>query len=87
MKWLIHEMTHAWQFQQGMWVKLRSAAYHVYNYGDISKATKRFYSYGVEQQACIVADYFLIMNKKKPQNGNGSRADYIKLIPFSMGKL
>ena len=56
--WLIHELTHAWQHQAHMWVRLRGVLYRNYGYGDLDKARRTFLSYGVEQQASIVEDYF-----------------------------
>jgi len=55
----IHELSHVWQFQHGMRVKLR---------GLLSWAAKYQYAlsswplsvYGMEQQAQIIADYYLL---------------------------
>jgi hypothetical protein len=56
-----HEMMHVWQFQRGMMVRTR---------GLISWATDYSYSldkqslndYSMEQQACIVSDYWLLIH-------------------------
>lgn len=80
--WLIHELTHAWQHQQGMWVRTRGALNRNYKYGDLDKANRSFLSYGIEQQASIVGDYFRMTRGLNPVDGQGSAASYQKLIPF-----
>ena len=55
--WLIHELVHVWQVQQGMAV-LRLALFdRRYRYQLV--LGKSFLSYGIEQQAQIVQDYFV----------------------------
>ncbi|ARJ41640.1 type IV secretion protein Rhs [Pantoea alhagi] len=56
----IHELTHVWQYQKGMWVRTRglfswAASYH-YDFNE----NKYLHDYTMEQQAQIVADYFLL---------------------------
>ena len=54
--WLIHELTHVWQAQQGravFWRALVNRRYHYVLDG------KRFTSFGIEQQARMVEDYYL----------------------------
>lgn len=55
--WLIHELTHVWQLQQGISV-IRKALFDR-RYAYILKAGKLFSQYGVEQQAQMVQDYFI----------------------------
>lgn len=55
--WLIHELTHVWQVQQGIWVWLRALLNRQYQYVLIDG--KKFANYGVEQQAQMVQDYFV----------------------------
>ena len=55
--WLIHELTHVWQFQHGMRVLLRALFNRKYGY--VLKEGKVFFKYGIEQQAQMVQDYFL----------------------------
>lgn len=55
----IHEMCHVWQHQQGMLVRLRGlfsfmADYRYQLLGDLLS------SYSIEQQAAIVADYYVL---------------------------
>lgn len=54
--WFIHEMTHVWQVQQGMKIIRRALFDRRYHY--LLQAGKDFLSYGVEQQAQMVQDYF-----------------------------
>lgn len=55
--WLIHELVHVWQVQQGMAVLRRALFDRRYRY-DLVQG-KSFLSYGIEQQAQIVQDYFV----------------------------
>ncbi len=55
--WLIHELTHVWQYQQGRAVALRAAFNRRYHYD--AQLSRPFLQYGMEQQAQIVQDYFV----------------------------
>ena len=55
--WLIHELTHVWQRQQGLKVVRRALINRRYDYDLI--IGKSFFKYGIEQQARMVEDYFL----------------------------
>jgi hypothetical protein len=55
--WFIHEMTHVWQVQQGINVFWRALFNRRYRYE--LQPDKHFLSYGVEQQAQMVQDYFI----------------------------
>lgn len=55
--WLIHELTHVWQLQQGRKVVRGALLDRRYNYH--LKLGKPFLKYGIEQQARMVEDYFL----------------------------
>lgn len=55
--WLIHELVHVWQVQQGMAVVRRALFDRRYRYQLVQG--KPFLSYGIEQQAQIVQDYFV----------------------------
>jgi len=55
--WLIHELVHVWQVQQGMAVLRRALFDRRYRYQLVQG--KPFLSYGIEQQAQIVQDYFV----------------------------
>ena len=55
----LHEMMHVWQKQRGMWVKTRGAFSWAADYTySFDKACLSDYS--MEQQACIVSDYWLL---------------------------
>ena len=84
--WLIHELTHVWQHQKGMMVRLRGILNRQYDYGDLSASHQDFLAYGIEQQASIVADYFRLVHGLDPGRGKGRLADYERIIPFLPGR-
>lgn len=53
--WLIHELTHVWQVQQGKQVFWRALFNRRYRY----RLGKRFEQYGIEQQARMVEEYYI----------------------------
>ncbi|WP_227429014.1 type IV secretion protein Rhs [Psychrobacter sp. I-STPA6b] len=55
--WLIHELTHVWQLQKGL--KVVRGALLNRRYGYVLKEGKSFFSFGIEQQARMVQDYFI----------------------------
>lgn len=55
--WLIHELTHAWQYQQGMAVFWRALFNRKYSYR--FERGKPFLAYGIEQQAKMVEDFYI----------------------------
>lgn len=59
--WLIHELTHVWQLQQGMSVVRGALLNRRYEYA--LEAGKSFFAYGIEQQARMVQDYFIRLNR------------------------
>ncbi len=87
--WLVHELTHAWQFQSGRSVRVRGFfeqssrlfGADPYRYGELD-ATKPFLSFSNEQQAAIVEDYFRLTNGLGPRRGSGQLAAYRRVIPF-----
>ncbi len=74
----IHEMTHVWQHQSGINLILRRLPFARYRY-DLTPG-KPFGAYGIEQQACIVADAYLARAGIKRQ---AELTDYAALLPFS----
>ena len=56
----IHEMVHIWQYQMGMWVALRGACSLLVDYHYTLADDKVLSDYGMEQQASIIADYYLL---------------------------
>ncbi|MGI4879025.1 MAG: hypothetical protein ACRYG4_16230 [Janthinobacterium lividum] len=78
---LVHELVHVWQHQSGIRLPLRRMPWARYDYLPLVPG-KPFARYGIEQQACIVADAYLI--------GEGARVAsappldaYAALIPFA----
>ncbi len=55
-----------------MWVRTRGMFDRNYRYGDLTNSRKAFLSYGIEAQASIVEDYFLVANHMKPRQGSGA---------------
>lgn len=72
--WLIHELTHVWQWQQGLKVVRGALVNRRYAYE--LKAGKSFFRYGIEQQARMVQDYFVRRKLGKDCN------DLEECIPF-----
>jgi len=74
--WLIHELTHVWQFQNlGAWYSLKTAWLHlksrhnIYDYGGQEELEQRtaigegFLSFNQEQQGEITRDYYLRLKR------------------------
>lgn len=72
--WLIHELTHVWQLQQGLKVVRGAIINRRYDY--VIEAGKSFFNYGIEQQARMVQDYFI-----QRHHGRDCR-DFETCIPF-----
>lgn len=72
--WLIHELTHVWQLQQGLKVVRGALIDRRYDY--VLKTGKSFFKYGIEQQARMVQDYFI-----RRHRGHDCR-DFESCIPF-----
>lgn len=81
MAWLIHELVHVWQYQQGQWVIVRGLWERRYAYGALDRS-KPFVRHGIEQQAAIVEDWFRRTHYQPAHRGSGSDADYRAVIPF-----
>ncbi|PWC16457.1 type IV secretion protein Rhs [Brenneria corticis] len=56
----IHEMAHVWQHQHGQWVRLRGAFSWAADYTYDLDEKKTLTDYSLEQQAQIIADYFVL---------------------------
>lgn len=59
--WLIHELTHVWQLQKGLKVVRGALLNRRYSYA--LEAGKSFFTYGIEQQARMVQDYYVRMRR------------------------
>lgn len=88
---LIHEMTHVWQHQNGMNVLARGLGSAIAPYDYDLKPGKEFHQYSMEQQAAIIADYFLSLQgeKSRPRYRDRKKtfplhtpAEYESLIPW-----
>lgn len=76
--WLIHELTHVWQVQQGSRVFVRALFDRRYDYE--LKTAKPFSLFGVEQQARMVEDFFL-------RRKRGLDCTLLaRCIPFDLGR-
>ena len=73
----IHEMTHVWQYQQGVNVALKAMFNRTYSY--TLTPGKPLTSYGIEQQGAIVRDYYRLQN----DSASGPMIElYKQAIPF-----
>ena len=77
---LIHELTHVWQVQCGLNLIVRRRPFARYAYLPLTPG-KAFATYGIEQQACIVADAYVLDNAGKVP-GAPPLAAYRALLPF-----
>jgi len=84
--WLVHELTHVYQHQHGMWVRTQGLLHRKYDYGDLSQTKRTIAGFLIEQQASIVEDYFKLIHHAQPTRGTGSKADYERVITFLPGK-
>ena len=57
----LHEMMHVYQHQRGMWVRTRGAFSWAVEY-NYSLDKDQLSDYSMEQQSCIVSDYWVLVN-------------------------
>lgn len=76
----IHEMTHVWQRQKGIYLPLARHPWCRYDYA--LKPGQRFEKYGIEQQAEIVRHAFLLREGYSVA-GAPPVSQYESLLPFS----
>jgi len=57
----MHEMVHVWQRQMGMRVFLRGLGSWAARYKYTLSANKKISNYGMEQQACLLSDYYILI--------------------------
>lgn len=77
----LHEMTHVWQRQRGVYLPL--ARHPFCRYGYVLKPGQRFERYGIEQQAEIVRHAFLVREGRIVPGAPGLD-QYRSLLPFSV---
>jgi hypothetical protein len=73
----LHEMMHVWQHQHGMMVRLRGAFSWAVDYS-YSLDKHHFLDYGLEQQASLISDYWLLKTY-----GFENRSNLHKLIDYN----
>ena len=76
----IHEMAHVWQRQSGINLILRRPPFARYAYA--LTPGKPLARYGIEQQACIIADAYLLREGRTLPGK--TLADYADIIPFNV---
>ena len=81
---LVHELTHVWQHQCGVNLIVRRHPFARYAYLPLTQG-RPFAAYGLEQQACIVADAYLIAEGARVA-GAPPLAFYAALIPFGTSR-
>lgn len=72
--WLVHELVHVWQIQQG--IKVVRGALFDRRYRYVIEQGKQFLNYGIEQQAQMVQDYFILAKQGQ------ACVDLASCIPF-----
>lgn len=77
---LVHELTHVWQVQSGVNLILARRPFAPYAYLPLVPG-RSFAAYGVEQQACIVADAYFIAEGARVADAPPLAA-YAALLPF-----
>jgi hypothetical protein len=77
----VHELVHVWQHQCGIRLPLRRMPWARYRYLPL-RPGKPFGAYGIEQQACIVADAYFIAEGSRVADAP-DLATYAALIPFA----
>lgn len=78
---LVHELVHVWQRQCGINLVLRRLPFARYRYLPLMPS-KLFNAYGIEQQACIVADAYFTSEGGHVKDAPGLNV-YAALIPFA----
>lgn len=81
----VHEMVHVWQHQSGIRLPLRRMPWARYRYLPLTPG-KPFAAYGIEQQACIVADAYFIDEGARVADAP-PLATYAALMPFAATRL
>lgn len=81
---LIHELTHVWQHQSGRNVVFARSPFARYRYLPLTPG-KRFEQYGIEQQAEIVRDWFVLSSGGRVA-GAPALEVYQRLLPFGPGR-
>jgi hypothetical protein len=85
----IHEMVHVWQYYHGYhkllqagWLWLSNLTNYMKSYPYDLSYSANFDSYNMEQQACIIEDWWLITHDRPAQNNHGSLKSVSAYEPF-----
>ena len=81
---LIHELTHAWQYQGGVNLVVKRLPLARYRYLPLIPG-KPFRAYGIEQQAEIVRHAFILREGGAVAGAPGLAA-YEAILPFAMAR-
>ena len=81
----VHELTHVWQHQQGISLIFRRPPFARYRYLPLVPG-KPFHRYGLEQQAEIVKDAYLLGEGLRLP-GRPPLETYRALLPFAAGPM
>ncbi|MGB3721246.1 MAG: vgr related protein [Pacificimonas sp.] len=81
---IMHELTHVWQHQQGIFLPLRRHPFCRYHYD--YQPGKSFARYGLEQQAEIVRHGYL-HKEGCATDGKPDAATYAALLPFGSARV
>jgi hypothetical protein len=77
--WFVHELTHIWQWQQGIYLPI--ARHPFCRYGYAMRPGQAFRRYGLEQQAELVRHAFLLRHGRAVA-GAPPLAQYESVLPF-----
>ena len=78
----VHELTHVWQHQRGLFLPLRRHPFCRYGYSFVPD--QPLHRYGIEQQAEIVRHAFLLRRGARVA-GAPDLATYESVLPFGTG--
>jgi hypothetical protein len=99
----IHEMAHVWQYQNKI-IRVKTAAVlgQIRHFGRYSKmyrytldANKKLIDYGIEQQAAIIEDYYIVVREGVPEFCGGriqnqclftEKKELLKIVMSNFGK-
>lgn len=80
---LLHEMTHVWQVQKGVWL-IMQRLWEGGDYEYVLDPNKKLQDYKIEEQGSIIEDYYLIKNGYRGRHGTGPLAHYETIINRAM---
>jgi hypothetical protein len=84
MAFLLHEMTHVWQTQKGVWLRMQRVFVDGDDYDYDLDPAKRLQDYKIEEQASLVEDYYRLTHGLRTRHGSGPLADYATIVDRAM---